>query len=263
MELLLIYMVVGLLAGFVGGLFGVGGGVVIVPLLLLSFSAQGVDPAVSTHMAIGTSLAVIVFISINSALAHHRRGAVTWHVFKKLTPGIIVGSVVGSLFALRISGPSLQVAFGAMLMILGLQAGFGFKPSASRSIPGSGVMFSVGVGIGGLSSMFGIGGGSLTTPFLLYRSVSIKQAIGTSAACGLPIGLFSSITYSLGGDTVLMPEWSIGYVYLPALLGVAVFSVISVRLGAALAHYFSEPVMKRLFALLSVTLGVRFVLINL
>jgi len=262
MEILLGYMLVGLLAGFVGGLFGVGGGVVIVPLLLLSFNAQGVDPSVSTHMAIGTSLAVIVFISSSSLWAHHKMGGVDWSAFKKLVGGIAVGSVLGGVVATGLAGTTLQIAFGCLLIVLGLQAGFGLRPVSGQALPGKFAMNCAGGVIGFLSAMFGIGGGSVTTPYLLWCGLPMRRAIGSSAACGLPVGFFSAITYSVGSASSV-PEWTLGYVYLPALIGITLMTSLSVRWGAALAHYWPEATMKKLFTILSVLLGIRFIWSNL
>lgn len=262
MEVYLLYLALGLLAGFVGGLFGLGGGVIIVPLLIIAFSAQQFDSAALTHLAIGTSLATIVVTSINATWVHHRRRAVEWGVFGKLAPGMVAGAIAGGLVASWLSGAVLQLVFGLLMVAVAIQAGFGVKPQAHREVPGWLGNSLAGTSFGMLSAIFGIGGGSLTTPYLLWCNVLIHRAIATSAACGLPIGLFAAMSFMVAGWDEELPVGSIGYIYLPALLGISLAAMISVRWGAALAHRLPGAVLKRWFALVIFALGVRFIWIN-
>ncbi|MCU1718493.1 sulfite exporter TauE/SafE family protein [Pseudomonas sp. 5P_3.1_Bac2] len=258
MELLL-YLVLGCAAGTLAGLFGVGGGIIIVPVLVLSFTAMGVSPEVLTHLAVGTSLATIIFTSINSILEHHRKGAVLWPVFAWMTLGILLGAALGSATAAAIQGPLLQKIIGVFAIVIAIQMVFELKPKAGREVPGKPGLTLAGVVIGWASAIFGIGGGSLTVPFLTWRSVPMQKAVATSAACGLPIAIFSALSFIwLGWHRPELPEWSLGFVYLPALLGIAIPSMFFARFGARLAHKLSPRLLKRLFALLLFSVGLSF-----
>ncbi|MDO7927506.1 sulfite exporter TauE/SafE family protein [Pseudomonas sp. KFB-139] len=260
MEFVL-YLALGACAGVLAGLFGVGGGIIIVPVLVLSFGLQGFDASVLTHLAVGTSLATIVFTSINSVRAHHSMGAVRWPIFAWLTVGILVGAGLGSLTASYIAGPYLQKIIGVFALLVALQMALDLRPKASRSVPGKPGLTAAGVVIGWASAIFGIGGGSLTVPFLTWRSVSMQQAVATSAACGFPIALASAISFMiLGWHDPQLPPHSLGFVYLPALLGIAVTSMFFARFGARLAHKLSPRLLKRLFAALLLCVGTSFLI---
>lgn len=260
MEFVL-YLFLGALAGLMAGLFGVGGGMVIVPVLVLSFTLQGFAPEVLTHLAVGTSLATIVFTSINSVLAHQRKGAVLWSLVIWMTLGIVVGAVLGSLTADAIQGPVLQKIIGVFAIVMAIQMAFELMPSASGNLPGKPGLSIAGVVIGWASAIFGIGGGSLTVPFLSWRSVPMQQAVATSAACGLPIAVAGALSFMVvGWNDPHLPEWSFGFVYLPAMLGIAVTSMYFARHGANLAHRLSPKVLKRLFALLLLGVGINFLI---
>ena len=256
-----IYLILGAAAGVLAGLFGVGGGMIIVPVLVLSFQAQGFAPEVLTHMAVGTSLATIVFTSINSVRAHHRRGAVRWELVRWLTVGILAGAVVGGMTAAAIKGPMLQKIIGVFALAMAAQMAFDIKPKASHKVPGKPGLSIAGTVIGWASAIFGIGGGSLTVPFLTWSSVPMQQAVATSAACGLPIAVASALSFMwLGHNEPQLPQWSVGFVYLPAMVGIAATSMLFARLGAHLAHRLSPKMLKRLFALLLLSVGLNFLL---
>ncbi|MGG2398105.1 sulfite exporter TauE/SafE family protein [Pseudomonas sp. SH1-B] len=260
MELLL-YLVLGAAAGVLAGLFGVGGGLIIVPVLVFSFASQGMAPEILTHLAVGTSLATIVFTSINSLLAHHRMGAVRWSLFRWLTGGILLGAALGALTAALIQGPMLQKIIGTFAIVIAVQMMLDLKPKASRGVPGKPTLTVAGGVIGWASAIFGIGGGSLTVPFLVWRSVPMQQAVATSAACGLPIALAGALSFVYTGwNNPDLPQWSVGFVYLPALLGIAVTSMFFARFGARLAHRLSPRLLKRLFALLLLSVGLSFLI---
>lgn len=258
MELLL-YLLLGAAAGLLAGLFGVGGGLVIVPVLVFSFAAQGMSPEILTHLAVGTSLATIIFTSINSLLEHHRKGAVRWPLFRWLTVGILAGSVLGALTAAAIQGPWLQKIIGTFAVIIAVQLALDLKPKGSRDVPGKPGLVAAGGVIGWASAIFGIGGGSLTVPFLAWRSVAMQQAVATSAACGLPIAIAGTLSFIwTGWGQAQLPPWSLGFIYLPALVGIAVTSMFFARIGARLAHRLSPRLLKRLFALLLFAVGLSF-----
>lgn len=258
MELLL-YLLLGAAAGVLAGLFGVGGGIIIVPVLVLSFTSHGIAPEILTHLAVGTSLATIVFTSINSTLEHHRRGAVRWPLFRWLTLGIVLGTVLGALTAAAIKGEWLQKIIGTFAVVIAIQLALDLKPRASRDVPGKPGLAAAGGVIGWASAIFGIGGGSLTVPFLVWRSVPMQQAVATSAACGLPIAIAGALSFIwTGWGNPQLPAWSLGFVYLPGLLGIALTSMFFARIGARLAHRLSPRLLKRLFALLLFSVGLSF-----
>jgi len=258
MEFLL-YLVLGACAGVLAGLFGVGGGIIIVPVLVYSFTLQGFDPLVLTHLAVGTSLATIIFTSINAVREHHRIGAVRWKIFAWLTVGILIGAGFGALTAKAIAGPHLQKIIGVFAVLVSLQLLMEFKPKPSRGVPGKAGLTVAGTFLGWASAIFGIGGGSLTVPFLVWRSVPMQQAVATSSACGLPIALASALSFMiLGWHDPLLPAHSLGFIYLPALLGIALTSMFFARFGARLAHKLSPRLLKRLFAALLMCVGISF-----
>lgn len=256
-----LYLLLGAAAGVLAGLFGVGGGLIIVPVLVFSFSSQGFAPEILTHLAVGTSLATIVFTSINSIREHHRRGAVQWNLVRWLTPGILGGAAVGGVTAALINGPILQKIIGIFAICIAIQLALNLTPKAARPQPQRPELIAAGSVIGWASAIFGIGGGSLTVPFLVWRSVVVQKAVATSAACGFPIALAGAIVFMVTGwHETQLPEWSLGFVYLPALFGIALTSVFFARFGAKLAHKLSPLLLKRLFALLLTVVGLSFLL---
>ena len=258
---LLLYLIVGGCAGVLAGLFGVGGGLIVVPSLVFAFGLQGVSPEVLTHLAVGTSLATIVITSISSVRAHHLAGAVLWPVVRLMAPGIAIGVWLGAMSAARLSGAHLQLIIGLFAWAVALQMGLGLKPKASREVPGPAALLAVGGGIGWASALFGIGGGSLTVPFLTRCNVVMQRAVATSAACGLPIALVGAAANAVEGwGRAGLPAWSTGFVYWPALLGIAVASAPAAKFGARLAHRWPAERLKKLFALLLLLIGTRFVI---
>ena len=258
MEFLL-YLLLGAGAGMLAGLFGVGGGIIIVPVLVYSFTLQGFDPSILTHLAVGTSLATIIFTSINAVREHHRLGAVRWAIFIWMTVGILVGAGFGALTAKAIAGPHLQKIIGVFAVLVALQLLAEFKPKASRGVPGKVGLTLAGTFLGWASAIFGIGGGSLTVPFLIWRSVPMQQAVATSSACGFPIAVASALSFMvLGWHDARLPAHSLGFIYLPALLGIALTSMIFARFGARLAHKLSPRLLKRMFAALLLCVGISF-----
>lgn len=254
-----LYIVLGAAAGVLAGLFGVGGGMIIVPALIFTFTAQGFDSAVLTHMAVGTSLATILFTSINAVREHHRHGAVRWTIFVWLTLGIVFGAALGAVTAESIDGQVLQKIIGVFALCIAAQLALDLKPKVALAVPGKPVLSAAGVVIGWASAIIGIGGGSLTVPFLTWRGVPMQQAVATSSACGWPIAAAGALSFMwLGWSDARLPGWSLGYVYLPALLGIALTSVFFARTGARLAHRLSPRLLKRLFALLLVCVGLNF-----
>lgn len=249
-EIILMYLAVGLIAGVLAGLLGVGGGVVIVPMLVFCFVQQGVQAEVIMHLALGTSLASIIFTSISSFMSHHKHGAVEWVIVKRIVPGILIGTFLGTFVASRLSTGFLKAFFCFFLYAVATQMLLNKKPKATRELPEIGGMFGVGSVIGVVSALVGIGGGSLSVPFMIWCNVPAHRAIGTSAAIGFPIAVAGALGYMINNlHGVGLPEHSIGFVYLPALAAIVCTSVLTAPLGAKLAHSLPVDKLKRTFAL--------------
>ncbi|MEQ6340344.1 MAG: sulfite exporter TauE/SafE family protein [Gammaproteobacteria bacterium] len=258
METLLLYLATGAVAGVLAGLLGVGGGLIIVPALVFIFATQGVPDAIVMHMALGTSLATIVMTSISSVRAHHKRGAVLWQVVWRLTPGIVVGTLMGAMLADMLSGGVLKRIFGIFALLVALQMGLAAKPAPHRRLPGRSGMGLAGWIIGGVSAIVGIGGGSLTVPFLTWCKINIHNAVATSSACGLPIALAGSLGFVITGwNETALPAFSSGYIYWPAMASIATASVLFAPLGARLAHALPADTLKKFFAIFLALLGAR------
>ena len=245
----LAYGALGLFAGFMAGLLGIGGGALMVPLLVMIFSGQHFPPDQVLHLALGTSMATIIFTAISSLRAHHQHGAVLWDTLKAFTPGVLLGTLVGTQIAARVSTRGLALFFAIFTTCVAFQMALNFKPKPHRELPGRLGLGLVGSLIGGLSSLVAVGGGSLTVPYLAWCNVPVRRAIGTSAALGLPIAFFGSIGYIWNGwGEAGLPPWSLGYIYLPALVAVMAGSVLAAPVGARLAHRLPVAILKRLFA---------------
>lgn len=260
MEWLLAYLALGLVSGVIAGLLGVGGGLVMVPAMLWAFAAQGFSAEYSIHMALGTSLAVIVPTSIASLRAHHAHGALDWQVVRRITPGILLGTLVGGGISAWLPDHGLKLFFVVFLLYAATQMLLGFRPKPTQQLPGSAGMSLAGGVIGLISSWVGIGGGTLTVPFLTWCNIGLHRAIGTSAAIGLPIALSGTCAYMLSGQAAHgLPVWSIGFVYVPALLSIALGSSLTAPLGAKLAHRLPVSRLKKIFAGLLYLLAVRMI----
>lgn len=252
------YVGLGLVVGFVAGLLGVGGGLIIVPVLIMLLHANGLAAGMEPQLALGTSLASILFTSLSSVRAHHRHGAVVWPLVRRIAPGIVLGTLVGALLAAQMSAQVLKAFFVAFLFYAAFQMWLDFKPAPHRGLPGRGGTTLAGGVIGAVSSWVGIGGGTLSVPFMLWHNVTLHRAIATSAAIGFPIAIAGAAGYVLGGWRVQgLPAGSLGFVYLPALAGIVVGSVLTAPLGARTAHRLPVRPLKRIFALLLVTLALR------
>lgn len=249
MTWMLSYLALGAFTGFFAGMLGIGGGLVMVPVLTLLFAAQQFAPGEQLHLALGTSMAAIVFTSLSSLRAHHRHGAVLWPVVRQITPGILAGTALGTLFAAQVPARPLALFFTAFVCLVALQMSTNFKPKAARELPGGAGVFGAGLGIGAVSSLVAIGGGSLTVPFLTWCNVRVQHAIGTSAAVGFPLAIGGTLGYLFNGwGAPELPAWSLGYVYLPALAGLVPTSMLIAPLGARTAHALPVATLKRIFA---------------
>lgn len=253
----LIYPALGIVAGLAAGLLGVGGGLIIVPVLIYAFHAAGFSPDVLTHMAVGTSLATIIITSAGSVYQHHKKAAVLWPVLTWFALGLALGALLGAKLADVIQGRLLQMLFGGFAILIALQMAAGLKPKASRELPGKLGLSFTGSLIGAVSAIFGIGGGSLSVPFFTWCNVKMQQAVGTSSAGGMPIAVAGALGFVVTGWDEPLPEFSIGYVYVPALIGIAVTSVIFSQVGARLAHRLPAATLKKIFAGLLVVVGLK------
>lgn len=257
----LIYLCTGAAAGLMAGLFGVGGGMIMVPALAWVLPTQGVPEGQLMQVAVATSLGVISATSISSAWTHHRHGGVLWSVFQRMTPGLVAGSVGGAFVAHLLPSDTLRqfVAIGALLTALKM-----FLERESRGharLPTALNLFGAGGVIGVLSSLIGIGGGSLTVPYLTWFSVPIRQAVGTAAACGVPIAWAGTIGFILAGWKVDgLPQDHLGYVSLLGVVGIGLASVAAAPLGARLAHRLPPRLLKQAFAVLLTGIGIHMLL---
>lgn len=247
----LVYPAIGAVAGVLAGLLGVGGGIVIVPVLIFTFHWLGFSEAVLTHMAVGTSLATILLTSLGSIKQHNEAGAVRWPIIGHLSLGLVLGAILGAWFAESLKGRAIQILFAIFATAIAWQMLKGAKPAPSRQLPGPTGLATAGGVIGFASAIFGIGGGSLTVPFLTWCNVRMQEAVGTSAACGFPIALAGASSFAwTGWGAQDLPEYSVGYLYLPALGGIALTSVIFAQWGARLAHRLPAATLKKVFAVL-------------
>lgn len=261
MDALMVYLLLGAFVGVVAGLLGVGGGLIIVPVLILLFQSYGFNAGIITHLAVGTSLATIVLTSISSVRAHHLHGAVLWPVFWRLTPGIVFGTLLGALLASAMSAAVLKNFFGFFELGVALQMGLELRPNAARMLPGRAGMALAGGVIGVFSALVGIGGGSLTVPFLVWCNVTAQRAVATSSACGLPIAIAGSVGFMLTGwQNPQLPVNSSGFVYWPAFMGIILTSIMTAPLGARLAHRLPARTLKKVFAVFLAILGIRMLL---
>lgn len=253
----LLYVLTGCVAGLFAGLFGLGGGVIVVPILTFLYTSQQMPDAYILHMALGTSLASIMFTSLSSMRAHNSRGAVDWPIALKIAPGILAGAFSGSWLASQIATRQLKLFFIIFLFYIAVRIIRNVAPVVRKPYTSGGI-FGVGALIGAVSSLVGIGGGTMSVPFLLRCGASLHGAIGTSSAIGFPIALAGTIGYALNGSGIAdLPAYTLGFIYLPALLFVALASVTTAPLGAKLAHKLPVARLKLIFAALLFVMGLK------
>ncbi len=249
-TIFLLSIAVGLVTGILAGLFGIGGGLVIVPVLILVFTEHGFPSELVMIMAVATSLATIIFTGLSAVLAHHRFGAVWWQRVFRLVPSIMMGSVIGAVIADRIDAHVLRILFVVFLLYVGVQMALQFQPKPG-GVKESKILDSlVSLLIGVLSAIVGIGGGTITVPYLVSCRAPMKNAVAISSACGVPIAIAGTISYAVLGWHTVVPEWSLGYVYLPSFLGIGLSSVFTAPIGARLAHKLPAQKLKRYFSVL-------------
>jgi uncharacterized protein len=260
MLLYILYPLAGALAGLLGGLLGIGGGVVVIPIMVFLFTTQGFPYEHIMHTALGTSLATIMLTSLSSLRAHHGCDAVRWDIVKRIAPGIILGTLSGSWLAAGLSPTVLKAIFACFLFYVAAQMLLNLKPKSTRRLPKAAGMFGAGGFIGLVSSMVGIGGGTLSVPFLTWCNLPVHHAIGTSAAIGFPIAVAGTLGYIATGLSVSgLPAQNFGFINLPALAGIALLSMLTAPAGARLAHRLPVPIIKRVFAVFLISVAVRMV----
>jgi uncharacterized protein len=254
----LAYLGLGLVVGFFAGMFGVGGGVIIVPLLVLLFTAQHFPEQRVIHLALGTSLASIVFTNLSSVRAHHLRASVRWDVVVAATPAVVAGALLGTLFADRMSSRYLAIIFTVFVFFSSVQMWVDRTPRATRTLPGKLGLSTAGLVIGAICSLVGVGGGIVVIPLMTICNVAMINAIGTSAALGLPISVAGAVGYIVTGlNQSELPPPSLGYVYVPALAGLVAGSFVTVPFGAHIAHRMHALALRRVFALILFALATK------
>ena len=252
------YLATGAGVGFFAGMLGIGGGALMIPLLVWLFEAQGLPREHLLHLAVGTGMATILFTSVSSMRAHARRGGVRWDIVKRITPGILVGGLAGSAIASSLPRFAFAVIFVTTVYAAALNLFLERKPHPSRTLPGAGGLIVVGAAISGISAFAAVGGAFLTVPFMVWCNVPMLAAIGTAAAIGFPIAAAGTIGYvATGWSQPGLPEWSAGYVYLPALAGVTVASMSLAPVCAMVAHRLPTKLLRRIFAVLMFSLATR------
>ena len=251
MEWWIIYLLMGLFVGFFAGLLGIGGGLILVTLMVYLFTVQGFPADRLLHLALGTSIASIIFTSISSLRAHHKHGAVRWDILRMAVPGLIVGTLFGTFVADQMKSKYLAIFFVIFVYYSAVQMFANVKPKPTRQLPGRFGMTVVAIIVGIVSSLVGVGGGVMTIPLMSLCNVPMRQTIGTSAALGLPIAIAGTVGFivtGLGKDH--LPPLSVGYVYLPALIGIVIGTFVTVPWGAKAAHSLPVSTLKKIFAVI-------------
>jgi uncharacterized membrane protein YfcA len=251
------YALIGLVAGYLAGFLGIGGGFVVVPALTWILLKDAETAPYAIHVAIATSLSTMLVTSMSSLLAHHRKRAIRWPLVRSMAGGLMVGAVGGAIVADFLPADRLTAIFGVFAMLAGLQLILGRQPAAEKPLPKLPGLLGAGGVIGSISSLIGIGGGAMTVPWLLWHGVRAQSAVATSAACGYPIAIAGTVSFILLGHASGLPTGPLGYVHLPAFIGIAVTSALAAPLGAATMHRLSPASVKRVFGGFLILVGIR------
>lgn len=252
------YLAIGALVGFFAGLLGVGGGLITVSSLALMFTAHGFAPPYIMHLAVGTSLAAIVSGSWSSFRTHHRHGAVDWPIVGRMTPGLLAGVAMGAVASHFLPTAFLKYFFLAFMFLITAQMAFNVRPRPSRDLPGTAGLAAMGILAGVFSSLMGGGAAAVGVPFLTWCNVSTHRAIGTVAAIGFPLSIAGTIAYAASGwNAAGLPPYSLGFVYVPAAIGISVTSIFAAPYGARLAHRLKGATLRRIFAIFLVLTGLK------
>lgn len=257
-EFIALYLLSGAVTGILAGLLGIGGGIVIVPMMNILLEMEHVSPDLIQHISVGTSFAIIIFTSLSNVWAQHKLGGVRWDIWKAIAPAVIVGTVLGSYIAAGLSTFFLRCFFACFLTIVGIKMLMAANPKPSRHLPGTAGMFGIGGGIGLISSFVGIGGGTMSVPFMTWCNVPMVQSVGTSAAIGMPLAIAGAAGYVWNGWNIAsLPPYSLGFVYLPGLIGFVVASMLTAPIGVKIAHKLPVKQLKRFFGLFVCVMAAR------
>jgi uncharacterized membrane protein YfcA len=260
-QLILELALLGVCTGFLAGLLGIGGGMLMVPFITFILTAKGFPEDYTVKMAVATSLATICFTSLSSVRAHHKAGAVLWPVARVLAPGILVGSLLGAQIAVALPGKAVSTFFAIFVAFSATQMFLGRKPAPSRTLPGPAGTFGAGMVIGSLSALVGAGGAFVSVPFMTWCNIRIHEAVGTSAALGFPIAFAGTLGYVWAGQNLpQMPAGAVGYLYVPALVVISLASMATAPLGARTAHRMDVRPLRKAFAVLLYALAAYFLL---
>jgi uncharacterized membrane protein YfcA len=252
------YLIIGALGGFLSGLLGIGGGMLVVPGLALVYHLQGMPAASIMHMAEGSSLASMIVSAYSSVSAHYRRGSQIWPIYRRMFVAVIIGTILGTLLASILYSRVLAIIFGVFTLLVALMMLRGFSPHAKRNIPGPIPLFGVSAAIGVKSGLLGLGGGVISVPFLAYCNVPMRDAVGVSTAVSLTVAVIGTLGFmATGWHAPGLPHWSTGYVYWPAVLGVVVASPIFANLGAMLCYRLPVPLLRKIFAVFLLLIGIQ------
>lgn len=262
-QVVSICLLLGALIGFLAGLLGIGGGLIAVPALLSILPLVGFPHDFLPHVAIATSLAAIILTGLSSARSHQKRENIPWFLFKPMLPGFVIGALCSGFISEQISADALQQTFAIFVLLMAAKMAFPFKTESQRKLPSFFVLLFAAIVVSIIAALMGIGGSVLLVPFLTFFGLQMRYAIGFSAASGLLIAVFGSVGYVLAGwDVHGLPQFTLGYIYIPALLGIVSTSVLFAPLGAKAASTWRTDILKRLFALLLVIIGLKLVLVG-
>lgn len=258
-EWIIAFLVLGAVVGFMAGLLGIGGGGIMVPVLTTIFLAQGVPLDQVVHLALGTSMASIVMTSFASMRAHQSRNGILWDVFKMMASGVVIGTFAATFLATYMKSVQLAIFFSVFMAYVSIQMAIDKKPKPTREISSKKGLFFAGSFIGAISALVSIGGGSLTVPYLVWQNVDLKKAIGTSAAIGFPLSIAGTVGYIINGlgESLASSDMMLGFVYLPGVLLISLMSFFTAPYGAKVAHKLPVAKLKKVFALLLMTLSIK------
>ncbi|MCP3127977.1 sulfite exporter TauE/SafE family protein [Shewanella sp. KJ2020] len=261
LSVFFICLALGAFVGFMAGLLGIGGGLIVVPALLYILPSVGVTSAQLPHIAIATSLAAIILTSISSTRAHHKRGNIPWHLFKPMLPGLVIGALASGFIAEQIPADTLQQGFAIFVILMTIQMAYPVKTESNRQLPNPAVLFVVSAFVAVLAGLTGIGGGILIVPFLTFYGLQMRYAVGFSAAMGFLISISGSFGYIIAGmNATELPYGTVGFIYLPALFGLIITSVLMAPVGVKAASTWPTPVLKKIFALFLLCVGLKLML---
>jgi len=250
MDMIIACSALGIVAGILAGMLGIGGGVVIVPALVLILSAQDFPSELIVITAVATSLCTIIFTSISAARAQIRRKAVDWAIFRLWAPTVVAGSFLSGFIAARLPAIVLEVGIAVFLLVISLIMLSRWVPDPARTMPGKAGTTGLGLFSGVLSGLAGIGGGNVMVPLMVFFNVPMQRAVATSSTLGFPLAVVGTLGYVISGWGMELMPWSVGYVYLPAVGLIALFTVLMAPVGVALSHRIPAPTLKRCFGAL-------------